>query len=1001
MKITKASGNTSITDNNACYSLAGATYGVYNTAADASAGTNAVTTLTTDDTGATGVSDGLVPGTYYVKETVAPQGYILDTTGGTNSDGVYAVPVTAGQTATFNATDQPGADPTYAFVYKIDSETGKQTAQGSASLAGAQFTVQYYDGQYATAADAQASGAAMKTWVYQTESNGAFVLNDSADYISGDALYYDSFGNVTLPLGTYVYTETKASPGYLLPDNPSVFVTQVSYNPASSYGYTITGDQPGSSVGNYGDSTTVQKEQVIRGDVEIAKVNDAETTSTVEPPLGGIQFTLTEQTSGDVYTITTNDQGFATTKSLIPVGSDESGALPFGTYLIHEVASTIPAGLTAVPDFTSTISKDGQLNQYILNDADIMAAIKVEKVDSTTGKAITASGMTFEILDQAGNVMSFTQHSPEVKTVTQFTTDANGVFTLPQQLPWGTYYVHELTAPIGYNKMPDQIFSVTTDAPFSAPLVVECANQPQMAVVSLTKLDKVSQEPMGGATYGLYAAQDIVTGDGTTRNLKGDLVATIAVTGPTVATSAPVFVGQYTLQEISAPVGYLEDMNTYPVDLSYNSAVTEVDVAKTVEDDYTKLQISKTDMVTGAEVPGAELALTSDLTGSIVATWTSGTSPYEIDKLVPGGYTLTETQAPDGYLKAQDVQFSVNATGDIQKVEMKDDYTKVQITKTDLVTGKDLPGAELELTDSTGSIVATWTSGTSPKEIDHLAPGAYTLIETGAPEGYLTAENVPVIVLPNGDIQKFVMQDDYTKLSVNKTDLMSGLECPGASLEILTSDESSVVASWQTTDTANEIDHLTPGAYILRETAAPDGYLLANDVPFSIDATGAMQMIGMQDDYTKVQISKVDMTTGKEIAGAKLVVKDTNGTVIDQWTSTTTPHEIDKLSPGVYTLTEITAPNGYEVAKTITFTVQETGEIQKVVMKDAPVPLALPKTGDNTKFYVLGFIVLALIAIGAVIAMSVRNTKGEVTELESEEKKAKNSKLSDGSSDKK
>ena len=167
-------------------------------------------------------------------------------------------------------------------------------------------------------------------------------------------------------------------------------------------------------------------------------------------------------------------------------------------------------------------------------------------------------------------------------------------------------------------------------------------------------------------------------------------------------------------------------------------------------------------------------------------------------------------------------------------------------------------------------------------------------------------------------------------------------------------------------------------SYTLTEIRAADGYALANDITFRLiqkfdrdgnpleecevyylttknilfwkwddwklldDAT-----VIMQDDITKVQISKKDLTTNEELPGAELVIKDKDGTEIDRWISTNGPHYVEKMPAGDYTLTEITAPNGYKVAESIDFTVLPTGEMQTVVMKDAREDTPTP-TPDNT-----------------------------------------------------
>ena len=143
------------------------------------------------------------------------------------------------------------------------------------------------------------------------------------------------------------------------------------------------------------------------------------------------------------------------------------------------------------------------------------------------------------------------------------------------------------------------------------------------------------------------------------------------------------------------------------------------------------------------------------------------------------------------------------------------------------------------------------------------------------------------------------------------------------------------------------MEKLPAGKYTLTEVTAPDGYAIAERMEFEVLPNGEVQTFEMFDDTIKVKISKVDITTNEELPGAELVIKDKDGTEIDRWISTNGPHYVEKMPAGDYTLTEITAPNGYKVAESIDFTVLPTGEIQTVVMKDAREDTPTP-TPDNT-----------------------------------------------------
>ena len=173
------------------------------------------------------------------------------------------------------------------------------------------------------------------------------------------------------------------------------------------------------------------------------------------------------------------------------------------------------------------------------------------------------------------------------------------------------------------------------------------------------------------------------------------------------------------------------------------------------------LDITKTDATTGVELAGATLTLT-DKDGNVVDEWVSTTEAHRIVGIEPGDYTLTETIAPEGYLMATSIEFTVEATGDVQKVEMKDDYTKVDFSKTDIATGDELSGAHLQVIGKDDKVVAEWDTDGKIHRINGLEPGDYTLRETTAPEGYEVAEDVRFTVEATGDIQKVEMKDKAT-----------------------------------------------------------------------------------------------------------------------------------------------------------------------------------------------------------------------------------------------
>ena len=281
---------------------------------------------------------------------------------------------------------------------------------------------------------------------------------------------------------------------------------------------------------------------------------------------------------------------------------------------------------------------------------------------------------------------------------------------------------------------------------------------------------------------------------------------------------------------------------------------------------------------------------------------------------------------------------------------MKDDYTKVEITKKDLETKEILEGAKLQLLDSEGKVVAEFTSENKAYEMTKLPVGEYTLHEVKAPKGYNLAEDVKVVIEETGKVQEFSIYDveKTNNVPISKQDITTGEEIKGAKLELLNS-KGEVIESWISTDKPHVVNNLKAGTYKIRETKAPAGYLLAEEVEFTIDSEGNITgSTIMKDDYTKVDISKKDIVTKEELPGATLQVKDSNGNIIEEWVSSTEPHRINRLPMGDYILVEKQAPNGYLIAEEVKFTVTETGEIQKVEMFDAKkVSLYIKKDVSN------------------------------------------------------
>ena len=591
------------------------------------------------------------------------------------------------------------------------------------------------------------------------------------------------------------------------------------------------------------------------------------------------------------------------------------------TYVLTE--KTAPEGFVRSESVEFTVEDDGKIQTVVMKDRQVF----LNKVDITGEKEVPGAEIT--VTDKDGKLIDKWVSSDKPHAISGLEEGKSYVLT-------------EKTAPEGFSRNPESIeFSIPSESG-DQHLVMKDRQ------VFVTKTDLTGEQEIAGAHLRVE--------DG-----NGNTVDEWVSTKKPHPVSGIVDGEKYTLIETKPADGYVTaESIEFTVD-------TELTTNQTVgmKDDVTKLEISKTDLTNGKELPGAHLVI-KDGNGNVVEEWDSTDKPHYVEKLPIGKYTLVETKPADGYVTAENVEFEIKDTPEIQTVEMKDDVTKLEISKTDLTNGKELPGAHLVIKDGNGNVVEEWDSTDKPHYVEKLPIGKYTLVETKPADGYVTAENVEFEIKDTPEIQTVEMKDDVTKLEISKTDLTNGKELPGAHL-VIKDGNGNVVEEWDSTDKPHYVEKLPIGRYTLVETKPADGYVTAESIEFEVKDTPEIQTVEMKDDVTKVEISKQDITTKKELPGAKLEIRDEDGKTIEKWVSEKKPHYIEKLKVGKYTLVETTAPNGYEVSEAVRFEVDDTGEIQHVVMYDTPKS-PNPKTGDP---FAPGTLIPIAAAAAALIAGGV------------------------------
>ena len=809
--------------------------------------------------------ENILSGDYKVTEVQTPNsvsgtGYLLD------PNNEYTVTIEPGATKTLDVVNyEPSGQIT---LTKRDSETG--TAQGSATLQGAVYQLS------ASTNIVRANGEIVYT--------AGQVIGNAATDANGQIVW-----NGLYPGGSYAIKEIQPSDGYNL--DTSTYIVELNFKDSSTAVVT---------------ASRVSYEKVIRSDIELSKfgTDSVDTENTKKIPLKGVIFSIQSLTTNQKWYMVTNENGYIdsvtdkiyskvnTTNGTVKVDAssvvtrNSRGMFPRDTYLITELNT--PAGYMPIQPMTVVLDKQSYKYQWILEDKDIISALRIEKTDAETGQVIPIANTSFHLYDAQGKqIKMVASRYPTTQYIDEFATDESGTFTLPEKLQIGTYYLEEVNAPEGYLKGQRMKFDITSGHDWSQPFTIQYANTPAKGKIKIVKTDSETAEPVEGAVYEIYADGDIKTGDNTIRNTSGELIDTVTTDDTGTALSQELYLGNYTVKEKETPDGYKLDTEEHKVSVEYADAVTPVVIATLeVEDEPNNIFIQKIDSETEKTLPGAKLQLI-DADGNVIEEWT--TTDEESHKISyiskPGTYILHEEKAPDGYLKADDIE--INYEGGIIETPfvMKDVPIQAEIEKIDAKTEKSLPGATLQLIDADKKVVDEWTTDGKPHSLYAIAKGTYTLHEKEVPDGYVCAEDMEIEIKETADIQRFVMKDDPIQAEIEKIDYDNGDSLPGATLQLIDKDEN-IVDEWTTDGKTHSLYAIAKGTYTLHEKEVPNGYVQAKDMEIEIIETADMQQFVMKDKRVGgIVTSMTKPTPEKETPGTintKMHLKtgDTNNVLL-------------------------------------------------------------------------------------------------------------------------
>ena len=984
LELYKESENPSVTEGNAAYSLEGAQYGVYRDGGDY---VNPDAVITTDANGY-GKAENLPVGEYWIKELVPPKGYALNPDW---SESTVSVP--GGQMGVYHAKDKAIHEPISVIVEKTDADQGEQPSEEQLKkLEGARFEVKYYavDPAVYDSDPADSGIAPARTWVLETKYDKTYhqVLAklEEAYLVSGDAFYKTASGESMLPLGIVTIRECKAPNGYLL--NETLYVRKIQEDGTDQE--TVTGEQV-PVVPN-----TPQKIQI-----EIQKV-DSETDkgeAQGAAALKGAEYEVRDQAGNVVETLITDKKGYAKTKEL-PLGNytvKETKAS--NGYLLDEKEYPIK-GEAKDEENRVFLYKTKSKETVIRGDVELIKLRENENEDEDTLHGLEGVEFTFTSKTTG-------------KTVAKIVTDKNGYATTASKehprgsLPFDTYLLEETKHPEGLK--PIEPFEVTIQEEGIVWKGIYKEDKLIVSPITVVKMDASTGKkiPIKGVEFRLLDAdKKPIT---MTTHYPSEVVHKTFKTDENGQFTFPekLKYGVYYLEEVNAPEGYLKG-ELLQFEVKEGAVWNQPLVVKYFDKNAMgKIQIEKIDAerkekLSGAvfEVRASENIVTPDQTvrikkGEVAETLIVGEDGTALSKeLYIGKYEIQETKQPDGYVldpKCYEVEIKYqdqNTPVVLTEISIPNEPTKVRLVKSEKGSETPLSGVTFHFwkkgEENEKREVTTEKDGTIL--LEQLLPGTYCFQEIRTLPGYILDPAVYEVVVEadgtiNGEKEEILnVENDYTKVEFTKHDRASGKVLEDGRYQI-TNLSGNVLDEWKGKTTPHLTEKLLPGTeYIFKEIEAPSGYLVAEDVRFTVANTEEIQKVRMEDENAmgKIRIVKTDRSTKERLNGAVFEIHAAEDIITPDGTvqlkkgeladTITTGIEIEDMEEkgagiacskelffGKYVITEKKPPVGYVLDQQsypidLTYEDQDTPVVLKTLhLKNTSTELTILKQDAETK----------------------------------------------------